>query len=201
MTPLHPEGQEVTLRSLGQPSQQRKTVSCPAHPFNAAVLFLFGRQSGLCSLFSGCGDTVRTRQWSMDVQEKGENTSSPSLPRPSRPSIEHLGHTTEEVQGKKKKQNSYSCLVFHPACPLLEGSELSFRISVISPVTDKALHCDSLFQSITLHRPKLTGFYCLSACRGFPALCNNCYSKENYLPNLQKEFYSPLRSAESQQSL
>lgn len=134
----------------------------------------------------------------MEGKEKGESISSPPLSRPSHPTVKNLGQTAEEAQAKK---NGYSCLVFHTACPLVEGLELSFRIFTTSPVTDKVLHSDSLFQSITLHCIKLTGFYCLSACRGFPALCNNHYSKENYLPNLQKEFYSPLRSAESQQTL
>lgn len=179
----------MTLGCLRQPSHQHIPLML--------LLFPSGRQCGLHSLLLGCGDTVRKRQW-FTGQKKGEITSSPPLPRPSCSSVQYLGHTTEEVQEREMVTAAWSSTQ-----PVLSWKAWSspFRIFIISPVADKALHRDSLFQSITLHLIKLTGFYCLSACRGFPALCNNHYSKENYLPNMEKKFYSPLQSAETQQTL
>lgn len=147
----------------------------------------------LHSLSSGSSDTVRIngehygKEWDLKAFcSSAENNSTGT----------RYIRTTE---GKKKKD--YSHLFFYPAHPLLECLQLCSSTFTSSPGIDKSHHPDSFSQSIIMHPIKLTSFYCLSAFRRFPALCNKCYSKENYLPNLQKEFYSPLQSAESQQTL
>lgn len=112
-----------------------------------------------------------------------------------------LGHATRPSGRRTGEISGCIHLFFHPARPLLECLQLCSRTFTSSPGTDKSHHPDSFSQSITTHPIKLISFYCLSAFRRFPTLCNKCYSKENYLPNLQKEFYSPLQSAESQQTL
>lgn len=134
-----------------------------------------------------------------EENENGESTSSPPplvvIPVQSTAA---LGQAREEAQGREM-----ATAAWFSTQHVLSWSTRSSPLgsSLYPPATAKAHHRDRLFQSITLQRVKLTSFYCLSAFGGFLALCNKHFSKENYLPNSQKEFYSPLRSAESQQTL